>query len=78
LDDAIILKIYPNPATNRIYIQHASKNDSFLDIQNGLGELVFHIQLNPGINELNISQLKNGLYILKVRGENIQVNLIKQ
>ena len=61
--------IYPNPANETIVIE-LLEND-YLKCFDLLGQLVFETKLNAGKNIINISELKNGTYLL-------ETNLIKR
>lgn len=73
------LKIYPNPTTYNITIDCTEKENK-LYIYNLLGELVFQQQVNNEINEINVSNLQTGVYIIKLENEQgtIQQKLIKK
>ena len=65
------LKIYPNPSKNNLNIELSEKvsNEIKFEIINILGESIISINTNPGLVEnkinIDISSLKNGVYILK-------------
>lgn len=63
-NEAAIFKIYPNPTDGIIFINTENQtilNVSVLDI---LGKSV--LDYNEGFKEINISQLQNGIYFLKI------------
>lgn len=61
---------YPNPAKDIIYVQSNAQTSFQLNIFNNLGKLVISTY---STNEINISNLSNGLYFLKFSSEkNIQ------
>lgn len=71
--------IYPNPANNEIYI-HLSENNSFVsnvEIINLLGKSVLFVDNLTSQNKtkVDISNLKQGVYILRVRLDNGHTNI---
>jgi uncharacterized protein (TIGR02145 family) len=60
------LKMYPNPATDKIVIDLDGKQNQNLYIYNFIGELMLQRELGIGRNEINISSLVAGMYIIKV------------
>ena len=65
------LNLYPNPNNGsfKLEIENLSVN-SKVEIYNNLGQLVFASQLNENNTEINISNLNNGLYTVKLIGNN--------
>jgi hypothetical protein len=55
------LSIYPNPAVSNININ--ATQEERLTIYNLLGKVVLEEQLTIGINEINLPQLTNGMYL---------------
>ena len=62
--DNLNIKIFPNPAKNKIFIDGQCKN---ITIYNGYGDLIFNAK---NINEINISNFKNGLYFIEISTQN--------
>ncbi len=58
-------KIYPNPSSDYLNFNHKIEYVKIFDIQ---GKLVLNRKINS--NNLNISELKNGVYIVEVFSEN--------
>ena len=76
------LHLYPNPAQNTLNIRvdkHGSVNGQLL-IMNMLGKTVLTEQIVTPDNEINISSLTGGLYIvqLKIGNELVSQKFIKQ
>lgn len=71
--------IYPNPATDRIGIDFFEMHHVKMQIYNMIGECVLQRELNKGENEIGISFLSKGIYIIQLTGTNetIQQKLIK-
>lgn len=66
------ITVFPNPTSGFVTIQN-TKNSSLknVEIYNAAGQLIKNFNLNSGINKasLDMSQLTNGTYILKVKSE---------
>lgn len=65
------IKVYPNPATEFIKIKFKSSpfDNTEVSIFNSLGQRVKFIQNYSSDNYINISELKRGIYILKINNE---------
>ena len=66
--------IYPNPASNKVFINIAEKNigENFvLKVFNIEGRLVLEKQFDLNLNQetVNVSELKNGLYLIQIQGK---------
>lgn len=59
--------IYPNPVCNDLNIQH-DKNVR-VSIYNIEGNLLYEIDLKEGIDRIDISNLSNGVYFVKINSE---------
>lgn len=74
------LKIFPNPALDRISISFKEAGNYELSIFTMVGEIVFQNQITDRTTHLNISHLPSGSYFIQVTGKDfvgIQ-KLIKQ
>ncbi len=60
--------IYPNPATNVIYIQLPEPVSA--SITNAAGATLWHGTLQPGTQKINLPPLQNGMYLLHCSGSN--------
>lgn len=60
------LEIYPNPAINKIYVNSTEKQDMKIQVFNTIGKCVLQTELNNTKNEIDISSLTKGIYILKI------------
>lgn len=74
------LNIYPNPAIDLVYINCAEKQNLKMQIYNVVGECVLQRELNSGTNNIDISSLSKGIYIIKLTATNwtIQRKLTKE
>ncbi len=75
-----LLSIYPNPSSNNINFTSTSKNIS-IKIFDATGRLVKNLEnLKSGENNISISELENGLYLLNLQdgSDSITKRFIKQ
>ena len=62
------LQIYPNPTTNnRVFIVTDNANPKEIDVFDLLGKKVFSTTSNSTAKELNLSQLKSGVYLIRIK-----------
>lgn len=59
------LVMYPNPATNNVTITNAE--NSTIEIYSTVGKLVKTVTSNNTMNTINVAELTNGTYIIKVK-----------
>lgn len=59
-------KVYPNPSSSDLFLE--INNKSNYEIFNLLSEKVSSGQIDIGLNKINISSLKSGVYFIKVDG----------
>ena len=62
-----VFHIYPNPSSGIIYVENSSLSHtiSTVEIFNEMGQKVMSFRVNPGIQQLNISFLRSGVYYIK-------------
>ena len=67
-DISNVLSVYPNPATNTIHLAVGGTDlkNMKLNIYNALGTLVLRKELLQNEQEINISNLNHGIYLLEV------------
>jgi len=71
------IEIYPNPATSYLNVQiNEGERNSTLSIYNTQGSLVKTVPVNSDSEEIDVSELPAGVYILKLHDE--RVPFIKQ
>ncbi|MCK9612325.1 MAG: T9SS type A sorting domain-containing protein [Bacteroidales bacterium] len=63
ISDENSILVYPNPATNHLYIENKS-NDKLFSIYNIQGQLILKGLLQHDINNINITDLSEGVYII--------------
>lgn len=69
-----LLEIYPNPANNFIYVKVEDKVSQIIEysIYNSMGSEVYKDSMDPdSFNKIDISRLKNGVYIIHLRLDGI-------
>ena len=67
-----IINIYPNPSSDFIYINSKDNDDYTISLFNILGELIIDKKIN--LQQLNLSNLPNGQYFLKIESESGIIN----
>ncbi|MCX6233770.1 MAG: T9SS type A sorting domain-containing protein [Bacteroidetes bacterium] len=60
------VKIYPNPAINKVSIEYAENQDLKMQIFNVVGECVIQGKLNNLSKAIDISSLSKGIYVIKI------------
>ena len=65
------VSVYPNPATNVLYVNLSSINYS-LEVINLMGEVVLKVENKSNTTSLELSNLKSGVYYLKISSEGKQ------
>jgi hypothetical protein len=59
-------KIYPNPFTDRIYIENNGLQQYHLSILNSLGQTIKQIQINIENQTIDLTELNAGIYVLRI------------
>jgi hypothetical protein len=60
------VKIYPNPAINKVSVEYAENHDLNMQIFNVVGECVMQGKLNNLSKAIDISSLSKGIYVIKI------------
>ena len=60
------IKVYPTITSHNVNIDLTNSNEGRFEMYNTLGELVIQKDLNNSYNSIDVSQLAQGTYILKV------------
>ncbi|MEI6766017.1 MAG: FISUMP domain-containing protein [Bacteroidota bacterium] len=73
-------KIFPNPASDRININYTVTENVKMQIYNIVGAVVIQSELIGGSNEIDISSLSKGIYIIRLTNNTttVQQKLIKE
>lgn len=69
------INVYPNPATNLIYVSNAEGAE--IEVANILGKVVAKIDCADSNQVIDLSEFAQGNYFVKVNDEIIKVNLTK-
>jgi hypothetical protein len=75
------LAVYPNPATNAVTVEASQASDAaqvqLMDIS---GRVLQTVQLNGGKADINMAELANGMYLIKLvdSGNNQLIKVMKQ
>jgi hypothetical protein len=74
------IKIYPNPAKDKVYVEVTDRMKGIVDISiiDSRGKAVWKKKaslINGGLSEIDVSGVLNGIYILKVTSGNLTENL---
>ena len=69
VENNLILSIYPNPATNVIYLQNAPDEISIVAIYRMDGTMALQTQISKENKCIQIGNLSKGLYLLKVNNQ---------
>jgi hypothetical protein len=64
--------IYPNPASNQLFIESKTQVGQAFSIINLLGETIISAQLNRQIEALDISSLPPNIYFIRIDNESIK------
>ena len=67
-----IINIYPNPFSDFIYINSKDSDNYTISLFNILGEIIIDKKIN--LQQLNLSNLPNGQYFLKIESESGIIN----
>jgi hypothetical protein len=76
LVDNISTKLYPNPATDilNLDIENADNKLLTMNIYNAIGTLVKTLRISNKDNQIDISGLHNGLYLMTLNSDNFSSN----
>ncbi len=72
-ENGLVFSLYPNPTLDHINIESSHQNQAF--IYDDLGQLIIQQFIDKGINKINVSSLKSGIYTVKM--EEKQVRFLK-
>lgn len=60
------ISIYPNPAKDLLYIHTDSETPAVSEIYDNLGRTIVSQQLTHTSNQIDVSSLQNGIYLIKI------------
>ena len=75
--NSLDIKITPNPIVENLFITTTMSNLNRIDIYNVLGVKVFSEEINTN-NAINISNLKTGVYFVKINSSNEKLYFMKK
>jgi DNA-binding beta-propeller fold protein YncE len=80
IDCLNMFKIYPNPSIDKITIDFSETQNSNFTIFNTIGECLIQGELKGRKNEIDISSLPNGIYVIAITGKfgKMEQKLIKE
>jgi len=64
------IQIFPNPATDKITIKIQDPEEYNIVIYNALGEILIQKNINEVANEIDVSALTKGVYIVEISNSN--------
>ncbi len=64
------VSIYPNPSNGIFTITSNKIEKTKIEIYNSIGECILNRELTKGTDDINLSDLPNGIYSIKLTGEN--------
>ncbi len=68
-------QVYPNPASNNVYISVANFTNTTLRMYDLIGNEVFHQEIKNEVTEVPVNQFAKGMYLVKI--ENTNANTIE-
>ncbi|WP_223034233.1 T9SS type A sorting domain-containing protein [Hanstruepera marina] len=71
------ISIYPNPTTNILNVKLNNYEALDYTVYNALGQKVLNSKLNAEIESIDVSHLKNGIYLLTIKDANLTYKFIK-
>lgn len=74
-NDIKSISVYPNPANNVITVDNAENMS--ISIYNMVGQSIINIENADTKQRIDISDLSNGTYLIKVNSEVIKINVLK-
>lgn len=70
-------KVYPNPVNDELIIENNQQINSIIELTDLLGQIILIQKLNNYTQRINLSTLKKGIYILKIKNKNFVQQIIK-
>lgn len=78
ISDHKTVAVYPNPATSKLVISARDAANSFAEIFSSTGQLIRQVKLDySGSATIGVSNLKNGLYLVKVGASTTKVLILR-
>lgn len=67
--EALQLSIAPNPASNQLSLRFAELTEAQVTISNLAGQQLLQLNTNATVQQLDVSALPNGIYVLRVEND---------
>lgn len=81
IDNALLsaIKIYPNPASDQLFIETSLQDDFNIEIFDARGRIIFNLKFNSNTN-ISLIDFSQGIYFIKIISENsfAGINFIKE
>ena len=71
------IKLYPNPTSNVVNVSSLKSDILLIELYNQTGQLLLSKNVNNKFFKLNLSNYKNGIYILKTTHQNGNISYKK-
>jgi hypothetical protein len=80
LEENLNIEIYPNPANEKLFVKSESVRFNQVEIVDMTGRMIIQVSINAIDAEINMSELKSGMYVLKLysEGKIVQKIVIKE
>ncbi|MCG8410212.1 MAG: T9SS type A sorting domain-containing protein, partial [Bacteroidales bacterium] len=62
----IAINIYPNPASDKVFVNLMNINASQIDIVNSLGQVIISSEIESNNFEVNVSDFEQGVYFIQL------------
>lgn len=74
------ISVYPNPAIDIVFINYPETKKAKMQVYDLIGKCVLESYLTKGTNDIDVSKLSEGIYVIHVTGDNwtLQSKLIKE
>jgi Secretion system C-terminal sorting domain len=81
IDDPITINIYPNPASDQLFIQHdlnLNKSTSSVLLMDVMGRVVLQKPLDASLIQLDVSTISPGIYFVQILSKEGRVSVCKK
>lgn len=81
LNDSKLVNIYPNPAFEKLFVQHdltVSKNSASIFLIDMMGRVVLEKPLDASLLQMDVSSISPGIYFIRILSKDGQVNVCKK
>jgi len=74
----ILFNLFPNPASDKLYLGYARPTNVYFEIRNTLGQTVIENELPNSEKYVDISGIEDGLYFISIHPENKRKQMLVQ